>query len=63
MNAFKSPTSIGVWQTFVVMAGIYFVFMMGGAFGYRVPPPGWQPEGWRSSAERSSGSRAWASAT
>ena len=24
---------------------IYFVFMMGGAFGYRVPPRGWQPAG------------------
>ena len=20
--------------------------MMGGAFGYRVPPAGWRPEGW-----------------
>ena len=29
------PTSVGVWQTFVVLAAIYFVFMMGGAFGYR----------------------------
>ena len=27
-------------------ASIYFVFMMGGAFGYRVPPPDWQPAGW-----------------
>jgi MFS family permease len=46
MNAFKTPTSVGVWQTFVVMAAIYFIFMMGGAFGYRVPPAGWRPEGW-----------------
>ena len=29
------------------MAAIYFVFMMGGAFGYRLPPTGWQPEGWK----------------
>jgi MFS family permease len=28
------------------MAAIYFVFMMGGAFGYRIPPNGWRPEGW-----------------
>ncbi len=28
------------------MAGVYFVFMMGGAFGYRIPPAGWRPEGW-----------------
>jgi MFS family permease len=46
MNHFKTPTSVGVWQTFVVMAGIYFIFMMAGAFGYRIPPGGWRPEGW-----------------
>jgi MFS family permease len=39
MNSFKTETSVGVWQTFVVMALIYFVFMMAGAFGYRIPPP------------------------
>jgi nitrate/nitrite transporter NarK len=26
-----------VWQTFLALAAIYFVFMMGGAFAYRVP--------------------------
>jgi MFS family permease len=36
----------GVWQTFVVMGLIYFVFMIGGAFGYRIPAPGWQPSNW-----------------
>ncbi|MEH6692485.1 MAG: OFA family MFS transporter [Pseudorhizobium pelagicum] len=46
MNNFKTDVSVGVWQTFVVMAIIYFVFMMGGAFGYRIPPAGWRPEGW-----------------
>lgn len=46
MNTFKTDTSPGVWQTFLVMAAIYFVFMMGGAFGYRIPPAGWRPEGW-----------------
>jgi MFS family permease len=46
MNHFKSPTSVGVWETFIVMAAIYFVFMMCGAFGYRIPPAGWRPEGW-----------------
>jgi MFS family permease len=46
MNHFKSPTSVGVWPTFLVMAGIYFVFMMCGAFGYRLPPAGWRPDGW-----------------
>ena len=46
MNQFKTPTSVGVWQTFVVMGLGYFVYMMAGAFGYRVPPAGWRPEGW-----------------
>jgi len=46
MKHFQTPTDVGVWQTFVVLAVIYFVFMMGGAFGYRVPPSGWKPEGW-----------------
>jgi len=46
INYFKTPTSVGVWQTFVVMGVIYFVFMMIGAFAYRVTPAGWQPEGW-----------------
>ena len=46
MNYFRTPTSVGVWQTFVAMAVIYFVFMVGGAFGYRLPPPNWRPDGW-----------------
>jgi MFS family permease len=46
MNFFRTPTSVGVWQTFVAMAAIYFVFMMAGAFGYRIPPTGWRPDGW-----------------
>jgi MFS family permease len=46
MRHFASATSVGVWQTFLAMAAIYFVFMMGGAFGYRVPPAGWKPAGW-----------------
>jgi MFS family permease len=46
MNYFATPTSVGVAETFVAMAVIYAVFMLAGAFGYRVPPHGWQPEGW-----------------
>jgi MFS family permease len=46
MNYFKTPTSVGVWETFLSMGAIYFVFMMIGAFRYRLPPSGWQPEGW-----------------
>ncbi|WP_410210425.1 OFA family MFS transporter [Aquirhabdus sp.] len=46
MRHFATPTSVGVWQTFLVLAGIYFIFMLGGAFGYRVPATGWKPSGW-----------------
>src|SRR5882672_1210626 len=46
MDYFKTPTSVGVWETFVAMGVIYFVFMMIGAFRYRIPPAGWRPEGW-----------------
>ncbi len=46
MNLFRGTDSVGVWQTFVAMAVVYFAFMLGGAFGYRIPPLGWRPEGW-----------------
>jgi len=46
MGYFATPTSPGVWQTFVALAAIYFVFMVSGALGYRVPPDGWAPAGW-----------------
>ena len=46
MKIFASDTSVGVYQTFVCMALVYFVFMMGGALGYRVPATGWKPAGW-----------------
>jgi len=46
INYFKTPASVGVWETFATMGVIYFVFMMIGAFAYRVSPVGWQPEGW-----------------
>ena len=46
MRTFATPTSVGVWQTFIVLGVIYFVFMIGGALGYRVPRDGWKPAGW-----------------
>jgi len=46
MRHFASATSTGVVQTWVVLGIVYLVFMMGGAFGYRVPPDGWKPAGW-----------------
>jgi MFS family permease len=45
MTHFKTPTSVGVWQTFVVLAAVYYIYMLGGAFAYRVPPEGWSPDG------------------
>ncbi|MBS0444367.1 MAG: OFA family MFS transporter [Proteobacteria bacterium] len=46
MKAYATPTDPGVAATFVTMAVIYSVFMMGGALGYRIPPTGWKPAGW-----------------
>src|SRR5947209_1777144 len=40
-------------QTFLVMAAGYFVFMVGGALAYRVPPTGWKPAGWSPPASQS----------
>ena len=54
MNTFKTPTDVGVWQTFLAMAAIYFVFMMIGAFAYRVTPNGWRPDGWTPPSEKKS---------
>jgi len=54
MNYFKTPTSVGVWETFVTMGVIYFVFMVIGAFRYRLPPVGWRPEGWTPPSETKS---------
>jgi MFS family permease len=46
MKLFASSGSTGVVETWVVLGIIYFVFMMGGAFSYRVPAAGWAPAGW-----------------
>ncbi|MCH9742663.1 MAG: OFA family MFS transporter [Proteobacteria bacterium] len=46
MKFFATDTDVGVMQTFMVMASIYFIFMIGGALSYRVPPSGWMPENW-----------------
>ena len=52
MDQFKTPTSVGVWETFLTMGIIYLVFMMIGAFRYRLPPAGWKPEGWTPPSEK-----------
>lgn len=48
MKHFATPTDVGVMQTFVTMALVYFVFMMAGALSYRIPATGWKPAGWTS---------------
>jgi MFS family permease len=47
MKHYASATTVGVWETFATMGAIYFVSMMCGAFGYRVPRLGWAPAGWQ----------------
>ncbi|MBC7455580.1 MAG: OFA family MFS transporter [Massilia sp.] len=46
MKYFATPASIGVWETFLVMAAVYFIYMIAGAMSYRVPASGWKPAGW-----------------
>jgi MFS family permease len=53
MRHYATTTSVGVWETFVTMGCIYFVAMLCGAFGYRVPPPDWKPAGWTPRANQS----------
>jgi MFS family permease len=46
MNFYATESSVGVWETFLTMGVIYFIAMMIGAFGYRLPPIGWKPANW-----------------
>src|SRR5262245_46122563 len=52
MRHFATSTSVGVSETFLVMGTLYFAAMIGGALGYKLPPPGWKPEGWTEPATR-----------
>jgi len=54
MKHFATETDVGVMQTFIAMALIYFVFMMSGALSYRVPAHNWQPSGWKPPAPEQS---------
>ncbi len=51
MNHFKTATSIGVSETFLVMAACYFVMMNVGTIIVRVPPSGWLPAGFTPAAQ------------
>ena len=46
MDLFKSATSVGVIEAFLVMGWLYFMSMMIGALTIRIPPADWQPLGW-----------------
>lgn len=46
MKYFATPTSVGVLETFLTMGTLYFVAMLCGAFGYRIPRTDWKPAGY-----------------
>jgi MFS family permease len=41
MKHYATASSVGVKETFLTMGAIYFLAMLAGAFGYRVPPADW----------------------
>ncbi|HEY1111025.1 MAG TPA: MFS transporter, partial [Opitutaceae bacterium] len=45
MEHFRTPTSVGVQEAFLVMAALYFVMMSFGAWIVRVPAADWKLEG------------------
>ncbi len=46
MEHYKSATSVGVMEAFIVMGCLYFVSMLIGSLTIRIPPENWQPQGW-----------------
>jgi MFS family permease len=52
MSTFRTADAPGVWQTFAVLAALYAVFMLAGAFGFRVAPAGWAPAGYTAVSTR-----------
>lgn len=52
MKHFSSATSVGVAETFMVLAVLYFISMSIGALAIRVPAPGWKPAGWTAPVEK-----------
>jgi MFS family permease len=54
MKHYQTAGSVGVWETYVTLGIAYFVAMMAGAFGYRLPPADWRPAGWTPSAPKGS---------
>ncbi len=52
MARFKSDTSPGVAETFVVLGVLYLALMLFGAFTVRIPAPGWAPSNANATAAR-----------
>ena len=50
MARFSSDAIPGVAPALIALGVIYFIFMAGGALGFRVSPHRWQPTGWTPSA-------------
>ena len=46
MRRFASATSVGAQEALLVMAGLYAISMLFGAWIVRVPAEGWKPAGW-----------------
>ena len=46
MARFSASAIPGVASALVALGVIYFIFMAGGALGFRVPPEHWQPSEW-----------------
>ncbi len=50
MKHYKTATSLGIGETFLVMGAIYFGIMLFGVLTARVPAPEWKPAGWTPTA-------------
>jgi MFS family permease len=50
MKLYETSTSVGVWQTFLTLGAVYFIYMIAGSLGYRLPATGWKPKGWEPKA-------------
>ena len=55
MDLFSTASSLGVWETLLVMGSIYLVLMLTGSALVRIPAPGWKPAGYNPKADAASG--------
>ncbi len=46
MQHFSSDTSVGVMESFIVLAVVYYIYMTAGSLFYRLPPENWKPKNW-----------------